>query len=360
MDIYSLCQKHTDLNAVDIQKLEQIAAILPLISDLSNSDVFINCMDIYNNTALVIAQAIPQFNESAYQNNVVGTYALRQNEPAVYQALEKGITSHDLKAITQEGASVKQDVVPIKGQNGHTIGVLIREKDISHFLRNDKKLAMLIRENNEQASKLSICGEPGDLVNIREIHHRVKNNLQMIISIMNLQMRRSQNEEVNLILREHIQRIMSIATIHEMLIGEQADESISLQMLLNKICRNIKVVSAGSKAINIKVTGDDLIIASDISTPIAIVVNELVSNAIEHGYAQQDSGQIAVNVSRGTLYTTITIQDYGCGYTLPDTKSSSSLGLELVALTVKDKLKGVFRVMSSQNGTKAFFTIKMI
>lgn len=359
MDIYSLCKKHTNLSDNDILKLKEISQTLPLMADVTNCDVFINCMDVHRGIAVVIAQSEPTGNESSYEHSVVGTDALRKNEPAVYEAFENGVTTRDLKAITQEGVSVKQDVVPIKNDSGDIIAVLIREKDISHFLRNDKKLALLIKENDSPEKRNVVGDNINELINIREVHHRVKNNLQMIISIMNLQIRRSKNEEVITTLKEHIQRVMSIATIHEILVGEEADEGISLQFLLEKMCRNIRVVSSGDKIININTTGDDMQVSSDLSTSIAIVVNELISNAIEHGYAGRNEGTVNVNVSVGNLYATITVEDFGCGYSMPTLKSQNSLGLELVSLMVKDKLDGVFRVVSKEIGTKAIFTIKI-
>ena len=117
-------------------------------------------------------------------------------EPAVYHAVESGLPARDLKAITQEGVTVRQDVVPVRGTDGKVIGVLICEKDISGRLIREKKYDELAREKEEHAGKqLLVAGKTGD-VRMREVHHRVKNNLQMIASIMNLQARRSDNQQV--------------------------------------------------------------------------------------------------------------------------------------------------------------------
>ena len=106
-----LCKEHTDLTREDICQLQQIRAQLPLMADLMGQDVFLDCLTC-DGCVMVVAQAQPSTADSAYRQNVVGEYALREKEPAVYHALQSHAPARDIKAVTQEDCAVRQDVVP--------------------------------------------------------------------------------------------------------------------------------------------------------------------------------------------------------------------------------------------------------
>ena len=139
----------------------------------------------------MVAQAKPSTVGSAYRQNVVGEYALPDKEPAVYHALQHHVPSRDIKAVTQEDRTVRQDVVPIFSHEGRCIGALIREKDISAVLLQEKKYRTLARnyEKEDISLRASDISHREDIA-MREIHHRVKNNLQLVASFLNLQARR--------------------------------------------------------------------------------------------------------------------------------------------------------------------------
>jgi two-component sensor histidine kinase len=119
----------------------------------------------------------------------------------------------DLKAITQENKAVKQDVVPIRNRQGQVIAVLIREKDVSESISTSKKLDEVART----AGQLTETTIKEGSVAMKEIHHRIKNNLQTVASILNIQARRSSSEELRNALKENISRVLSIAAIHDIL-----------------------------------------------------------------------------------------------------------------------------------------------
>ena len=107
-----ICQEQTFLSAEDIFRLEQVESQLTLMAELTGADVFIDCMT-KDGAVMVVAQARPSTLGSAYQQDVVGKFAQPENEPAVFQALQTGAPARDIKAVTQENQSVRQDVVPI-------------------------------------------------------------------------------------------------------------------------------------------------------------------------------------------------------------------------------------------------------
>jgi two-component sensor histidine kinase len=353
-----LCLLKTSLGEDEITKLEQLASMMQYIADLTGSDIFLDCMHKDSQTAFVAAEAKPGGDFSAYKKTVLGQDALPENEPAVYSAFQTGMSVRDLKAITQENKSVKQDVTPVKGENGDIIAVLIKEKDISSTILNEKKFRQLAKEMEEKTTSiLGLDSEEGALIN-QEIHHRIKNNLQMVASILSLQARKTDSPQVRRAFNENIGRVLSIASIHDILTKNDAGDTLDLKPLIEKICRNIQSIAGGGRAVSMVVEGDDLAVNADKGTAIALAVNELITNALEHGFSGRKTGNIKISVRAGNHYSTIEVQDDGSGFDLSD-KKEQSLGLDLVTLTVRDKLKGDLRMESSPQGTKALFDFKL-
>jgi len=353
-----LCRAYTDLTDTDIDMLEGLERNIQYVADLTGSDVFLNCMVNGGGSALVLAQAKPIGSSSAYIHEVVGKTALREHEPAVFHAFELGLPVRDLKAITQENISVKQDVAPIKNAAGRVIGVLIREKDISSYLLQDRKYEEMARVVECRADPLSQAGsENRKELAIRESHHRVKNNLQMVASILNMQARNSENPEVRQAFKENVGRVLSIAAIHDMLTTASDSEEVQIRPLIEKLRRNIQSILPENSRVTISVEGDDMTLRSDTASSVALCINELITNADTHGFPDGQEGHVTVLVHGGNLYCTITVCDDGVGF-YPDSRVKGSLGLSIVEVTVQDKLGGHFRIASDNHGTRAMFEFR--
>lgn len=462
--IRELCYMYTDLSDQEIYIIEHIAAVLPVISNLVEADVFIDCPTTDPNEAIVVAEAKPNNHYSMYKNTVVGELALRANEPAALRTLELGMPTRDLKAVTQECMNVRQTVEPIKNDNDRTIGVLIIEKDITETINTNRRIEILaennqllgnnINSNNEGnityhiddailifdengiiryinpvAEKLykklgyrdNLINMPFDNVSldnksfkeinannqpdtsevnigklslqvkyitqsnnglnmimfikditdmkqkekelilksvaIKEIHHRVKNNLQTIASLLRLQSRRMDNDQLKTALDETMNRILSIATTHEILAQEGIDE-VDIKEVIMKIQSNIvRVFSIKTSNIEVKVEGDSFRIESDKSTSIALIVNELLQNSLQYAFENRESGSVQITIQRGKVYSSISVIDDGIGFDITSI-SNKSLGLNIVKSLVKDKLHGNFNIFSNNNGTKILFDFK--
>jgi two-component sensor histidine kinase len=157
---------------------------------------------------------------------------------------------------------------------------------------------------------------------------------------------------------ETMSRINSIAAIHE-LTENTVDETVSLKEILSKIACNTKnYVRSDCQDIEIDITGDDMRIEADQGVQIAIVINELVSNAVIHGFHNIDTGKIIITINKGTLYTTISVEDNGIGFHEADIERKQGLGLDLVKITVKEKLKGDLKISSDNMRTCISFDFK--
>lgn len=192
---------------------------------------------------------------------------------------------------------------------------------------------------------------------IQEIHHRVKNNLQTIASLLRLQARRSKSQEVKDALRESINRILSISVAHEFL-SQQGDEKIDVVEVTKNILNMIKQNMVDSNfALATEFSGNTIILPSKQASNIALIINELILNSMEHGFEGRDKGTIGLAVSETKDAYVIELYDDGWG--LPDDfgrKPSKSLGLQIIQTLVEGDMGGTF-AMYNDEGTHARITI---
>ncbi|MBR3752475.1 MAG: sensor histidine kinase [Ruminiclostridium sp.] len=351
-----ICQELTTLSPADIQQLEDVSRQLPLMAELTGADVFIDC-PTKDNEIVVVAQAKPT-SGSAYEKSVIGEIILRQKEPAVFHALKILSPARDIKAITQENHTVRQDVVPIFNPEQRCIALLIRELDISDDVLQEKKYQSLARTYEKEDSTLRSSQISEDTTTLREVHHRVKNNLQLVASILNIQARRCGNDFTKKILQENVSRVLSIAAIHDILTqNRDGFHQIDSMTLLEQLRKNLQAFVPDGKSITISVSGSSVMLSPDTASSVSLVVNELITNALEHAFEDRDSGSIQVAFLAGSLFHTVTVADNGSGFDVT-TPRTGSLGLNIVDATVRDRLRGHMTVYSSAGGTRISFDFK--
>lgn len=187
---------------------------------------------------------------------------------------------------------------------------------------------------------------------IQEIHHRVKNNLQTIAALLRLQARRSTIPEVEVMLDSSINRILSIAVVHEFLSHDQ--ESV---INITEVCQSIlnevtHAIIDPSKNIALKLEGANLYLPAQQATSCALIVNELLQNAVKHAYSGRSAGTIFVRLLETEDEISIEITDDGIG--LPGSFHGSDnghLGLQIVNTLVKEDLKGRFEFANGHGVT---------
>ena len=189
----------------------------------------------------------------------------------------------------------------------------------------------------------------------REMHHRVKNNLQNIASLLRMQLRRVDRVTAEQALTDSIARIMSIALVHETL-SQGEIGMVDMGRLIGSISKLPESDSFIRPVITMDVSESPVLIPSRDATSLALVVNELVHNAAQHGFKQRGRGRLSIKVEKTDGKVSVIIRDDGPG--LPkdfNPGSDGNLGLTIVRTLVKDELKGQFEIDSSK-GTRATVT----
>ncbi|OPA80278.1 hypothetical protein BVG16_05960 [Paenibacillus selenitireducens] len=147
-----ICRQYTSLKRSDIAQLQDLAKQLPIMANLAQADVFIDCLTSEGQAAIVVAESKPVTVSSLYTGSVVGQLAYVHHEPAVLYSLHSGQHITGSRGISQEQKEMHQNVAPITNARGQTIGVLIMERDMTNEIEQQRNVAML-QETTEQLSE---------------------------------------------------------------------------------------------------------------------------------------------------------------------------------------------------------------
>ncbi|MBK7258946.1 MAG: GAF domain-containing protein [Ignavibacteriae bacterium] len=229
--------------------------------------------------------------------------------------------------------------VPEFGREGTITGVLAFGRDITE------------RKRDEEALKRSLTEKE---VLLKEIHHRVKNNLQIITSLLNLQARDLGPGPARAALQESQARVRSMALVHETFYRASDFAHVDLHVYSDTLTTRIAQASI-RPGITVHASGSSALVGIDTAVPVGLILNELVTNALKHGFEGRTEGHVHVDVRRRDEKTVeLTVEDDGIG--LPagtDVRAISSMGMTLVVGLV-EQLMGTMAI-DRNNGTK--FTI---
>src|ERR1700759_4747701 len=219
------------------------------------------------------------------------------------------------------GATVLLRTLPLVVQ-GKAAGAAVLARDVTEIKRRDRALI------SKDAT-------------IREIHHRVKNNLQTVAALLRLQARRTTNPEGREALIESVRRVSSIALVHDAL-SMSVDEQVNLDEVIDRILPIMNDVASVDRPIRINRVGDLGVLDADRATALIMVITELVQNAIEHAFGgSKQQGCVTIRAERSARWLDVVVHDDGRG--LPDgfsLEKSDRLGLQIVRTLVSAELDG--------------------
>lgn len=192
---------------------------------------------------------------------------------------------------------------------------------------------------------------------IKEVHHRVKNNLQSVAGLLRMQSRRSGSDDVKQALQDSIHRIESMALVHE-IVSNFDEDYVALRSIIEELWRLLRQgLGSSEQRIDMEYIGEDIIMSSHKASYVSLVLNELFSNLFKHAFKDRIEGQVQVEVrevmaqgNRDMLH--IVIRDTGCG--LPEDFEGTRqrrLGLQIIENLVRNELDGSISWTSEGTGT---------
>lgn len=184
---------------------------------------------------------------------------------------------------------------------------------------------------------------------MREVHHRIKNNLQTVAMLMQLQLPDAEQLSARRVLETNIHRIRAIAAVHDML-SEKGFQLVDVKDVLQRITQTTsEQLTRPQQTITITVHGENLELTSRAATALVVVVNELVQNSVEHAFSGRERGRIDISLGRAPEWLIVLVRDDGIG--LPN-HYRQSLGLEIAEALVQEDLGGSLRFNRLESGTE--------
>lgn len=244
----------------------------------------------------------------------LGIERLAQNKYAVQFS--------DLRFLTRDGKTVDVEVVSVPTTYKGMPAILAVGRDVTESRRSEEQLKTSLAEKE---------------VLLREIHHRVKNNLQVISSLMRLQARFAGNKSPAEIFSESQERLLSMALIHEKLYKSNDMARIDFEAYLDDLVQQLfHSLGARESRITLKKATEKVLLGLESAIPCGLIINELVSNCIKHAFPAGRSGCVSLCLSSSDHGIEIVVADNGVG--LPegtDCKDPRTLGLRLVSTLVR-------------------------
>jgi two-component sensor histidine kinase len=277
---------------------------------------------------------------------------LLAKKPVVIEDLEDERPAHGNDLIEQEHLASLLAVPLVVREKA--IGVLscytdrpreFTESDIALFSTLANQTALAI-ENARLVTNAAV---------VREMHHRIKNNLQTVAMLLRMQASSGEHpaaRDATTVVQISVNRILSIAAVHEIL-SQEGFRFVDVKDVAERIAQlTAQNMISPDRRIGIHVTGEAIVLPSKPATSLALVINELLQNALEHAFVEQEQGTVTISLGRGPQHFIIEVSDDGVG--LPRVRPAST-GLEIVETLVRDDLRGKLTFKSGKQGTQVIF-----
>ena len=261
----------------------------------------------------------------------------RVKPDAQEESIAMGLTGKALKRVEIEnaGGTIDFTVLPLL-QSNNRIGAIVLLNNVTELRRRERELV------TKDAT-------------IREIHHRVKNNLQTVSALLRLQARRIEDPGASAALNEAVRRIASIALVHETL-SSSRDSSVAFDDVLDNLLSHALELSPRMSELHIERAGTIGSLEPRIATPLALVVTELIHNALEHGLATEGS-TLGIHTTQDGKELSVTVSDDGVGFPNGfDIAASPNLGLQIVRTLTENELRGRLQLVNDDHQTKVTLT----
>lgn len=252
-------------------------------------------------------------------------------DPKTQELLDIYLKPHNIRSLMD---------IPIRIE-GEMIGVLcfehthtqrewnLQEQKFGLVIAQMISLALETSEKQKARTDLEVALNEQKVL-LQEVHHRVKNNLTIISSLLNLQANKAKDEYHKKLFYESRDRLNSIATVHQLLYQSKSYSSVNFKHYLEEILSNLhSSFDSDNKKISIKKGINDVELDVSTAIPLALIVNELVTNSYKHAFNDQKEGTIEVSLIENNKKVFLRIKDSGPGYDFDNT-AATSVGLDII------------------------------
>lgn len=235
----------------------------------------------------------------------------------------------------------------LRDENGNVIGKVGNSRDISERKKEEQQIRVSLNEKE---------------ILLKEIHHRVKNNMQVISSLLSLQSRNIKNRRVLEMFKESQDRVRSMLLVHEKLLKSRDFTRIDFAEYIRSLAYGLyRTYGLDPEKILLDIQVEAISLGIDLSIPCGLVINELISNALKHGFPKSWEGKGKITVSLGKTEDeeiVLIVKDNGVGIPKDfDFRKTETMGLSLVTILIEDQLRGKIR-LDRRRGTKFHIRFK--
>jgi two-component sensor histidine kinase/predicted negative regulator of RcsB-dependent stress response len=321
---------------------------------LSNLNSFGNLYDKLNNYSLALdyKTRYQEMKDSLFtlnQSNIIFDYEAKYQKSEQEKSIAELNRQNDIQLI-----EIDQKRRQLFLTSLGILAALLIAGLIFYAYYNKKKNTRILKSKNEE---LSIALEENNML-MKEIHHRVKNNLQVISSLLNLQSRQIEDPSAKSAMKSGQNRIRSMALIHQNLYQDNETATINLKVYVENLSRNLfNSYQVSEDMINLKTDIEDLELDIDTIIPLGLILNELITNALKYAFSEGQKGNLVVVLKRENDRIDLIVEDDGKGMDRSiDISKVKSLGFKIIR-SFSAKLKADFRIEDANPGTKVIISI---
>jgi len=234
-------------------------------------------------------------------------------------------------------------ISPLRDGLDRAIGVVIVGRDITDCAESRNELADRLQENETL---------------LQEIHHRVKNNMQIMASLLSLQSGRLKDADDRVLLEESSQRIQTMAHVHEQLYASQSLSHVAMAPYIQELTSRLsQTYGCYERGIEIRTEVDEIELSIERAVPCAQILHELITNALKHAFANRERGLVTISMKRsGPAHLALTVHDDGTGMKESANGRGDTLGMKLIELLSR-QLDGT-HAFSNSIGTRFELTFE--
>lgn len=282
-------------------------------------------IDMEGTTTFASPNALSAFNRMGFEDELEGesladvTTEILGDQQEIDESLPLVVTGRApwRTDVESKGVTIALRSIPLRVES-ERVGAIILCRDVTELRHREREL--LTKD-----------------ATIREIHHRVKNNLQTVASLLRIQARRAHSDDASNALTQAMRRVTAIAVVHDTL-SEGLSQDVDFDDVFERVLMLIaEVASTHNTTVRPTKTGDFGVLPSEYATPLALALTELVTNAVEHGLAGR-SGEVEIHAERSDEVLSVTVRDNGIG--LPEGRVGQGLGTQIVRTLIQGELGG--------------------